>query len=85
MTAPGDVSRYGEFWLSRGLSRRVAWSLAATGIGNEQELRDMGRLGFLRIPNCGNVAALEIANKIGWYPPEPKQDAPEDQEKHDGK
>lgn len=65
----------GTFWISLGMGTRVANCLANARIESVAQLRALGMMGFLRLPNAGRISAEEITDTIGWgtssLPPPP--------------
>jgi hypothetical protein len=61
-----EFTRSHEYWRERGLSRRIRTALAFNGVASVEQLRDLGRIAALRIPDLGSAALREIDTKIGW-------------------
>ena len=64
--APSDPNRVFDFWISQGMSTRIAWQLKNENIGTIEELRAYGRERFLKIPNIGKLSEKIVAERIGW-------------------
>ena len=68
---PLDCSMFFEFWRNQGRLKRTCNVLANADIGSWAQVRALGRIGVLRLPDASPRTADDLAEGGGWAPAKP--------------